>query len=95
MGRRRTYDAFISYKHDPYVSRIAHTVLRRLERYRPPKGAGVRKKRLYLCIDDQNFAAAGIFNEQIHGALANSEYLIYLACPETLGSKYCLDEIQY
>lgn len=95
LQKEKRYDAFISYKHDPYVSRIAHTVLRRLERYRPPKGSGAQKKKLYLCIDDQNLAAAGILNKQIYEALANSEYLIYLACPETLGSKYCLDEIRY
>lgn len=92
---KRNYDAFISYKHDPYVSKIAHAVLRKLEHYRPPKGSGSQKKKLYLCIDDQNFATVGILNKQISGALDNSEYLIYLACPETLGSGYCLDEIRY
>lgn len=95
MNREKTYDAFISYKHDFYISKIAHTVLRRLEHYRPPKGSGAQKKRLYLCIDDQNFATAGNLNKQIREALENSEYLIYLACPETLESGYCLDEIRY
>lgn len=94
-GSQRNYDAFISYKHDPYISRIAHAVLRKLEHYRPPKGSGAERKRLYLCIDDQNLATAGILNKQICEALDHSEYLIYLACPETLGSKYCLDEIRY
>lgn len=92
---KRNYDAFISYKHDPYVSRVAHAVLRKLECYRPPKSSGAQKKKLYLCIDDQNFATAGVLNKQICEALDNSEYLIYLACPETLGSGYCLDEIRY
>lgn len=92
---KRNYDAFISYKHDPYISRVAHAVLRKLERYRPPKSSGAQKKKLYLCIDDQNFATAGVLNKQIYEALANSEYLIYLACPETLCSGYCLDEIRY
>lgn len=91
----RNYDAFISYKHDPYISKVAHAVLRKLERYRPPKSSGAQKKKLYLCIDDQNFATAGVLNKQIYEALANSEYLIYLACPETLCSGYCLDEIRY
>lgn len=91
----QNYDAFISYKHDRYVSIIAHAVLRKLEHYRPPKGSGAQKKKIYLCIDDQNFATAGILNKQMYEALAKSEYLIYLACPETLGSDYCLDEIRY
>lgn len=95
MNKGKKYDAFISYKHDSYISGIAHTVLRKLEHYRPPKGSGIQKKKLYLCIDDQNFAAAGILNKQIQESLSNSEYLIYLACPETLGSTYCLDEIRY
>lgn len=92
---RRTYDAFISYKHVPYVSKVAHAVLRRLEHYRPPKGSGAQKKRLYLCIDDQNLETAGDLNKQLHEALDHSEYLIYLACPETFNSIYCRDEIRY
>lgn len=96
MDRKKEYyDAFISYQHNPYTSRIAHTVLRRLEHYRPPKGLEAQKKKLYLFIDDQNLAAAGVLDRQICGALAHSEYLIYLACPETLRSHYCLDELRY
>lgn len=95
MNGEKTYNAFISYKHDFYISKIAHTLVRRLEHYRQPKGFGAQKKRLYLCIDDQNFAAAGSLNKQIREALENSEYFIYLACPETKGSGYCLEEIRY
>ncbi len=95
MDSGKKYNAFISYKHNPHISKIAHSILRKLEHYRPPKDCGIGKRKLSLCIDDQNFAAAGVLNKQIYEALANSEYLIYLACPETLDSPYCLDEIRY
>lgn len=56
---RKNYDAFISYKHSPHISKVAHAVLRRLEHYRPPKNSGAEKKKLYLCIDDENLAVSG------------------------------------
>lgn len=94
MYEKRKFDAFVSYNHAFFISRIAHYIVYKLEHYHAPRISGLSKKKLHLCIDDQTFAAGGVLTEQIHEALSNSEYLIYLACEETAKSDYCLDEIR-
>ncbi|MCH5248966.1 MAG: TIR domain-containing protein [Lachnospiraceae bacterium] len=94
MYEKRKFDAFVSYNHAPFISRIAHYIVHRLEHYRAPRISGLSKKKLHLCIDDQTFATGGVLTEQINEALSNSEYLIYLACEETAKSNYCLEEVR-
>lgn len=94
MYEKRKFDAFVSYNHDFFISRIAHYIVHKLEHYHAPRISGLSRKKLHLCIDDQVFAAGEILTEQIYEALANSEYLIYLASEETAKSAYCLDEVR-
>lgn len=91
------YDAFISYKHAELDSYIAKKVHKFLETYRVPKSA-VRltgKKRINRVFRDQEELPIGSdLGGNIEAALRESEYLIVICSPRTLGSEWVLKEIR-
>lgn len=95
------YRAFISYSHRDWVfSRRLH---RRLERYRPPRGAfgaappgdkwSTRIKPVFR--DQEELASSDNLSASIQEALDGSEILIVLCSPASAKSRWVNEEIRY
>ena len=94
---KRTYTAFISYRHKPLDTQVAQRLHTMIERYRVPKG--LRKdgrKHLGLVFRDRDeLPLSNNLTEDIYKALDNSEFLIVVCTPDTPQSLWCRREIQY
>ena len=95
------YRAFISYSHRDWAfSRRLH---RRLERYRPPRGAfgaeppgdkwSTRNKPVFR--DQEELASSDNLSASIQEALDGSEILIVLCSPASAKSRWVNEEIRY
>ncbi len=90
------YDAFISYRHAPLDMEIAKKVHTGLETYHVPGAVQKKtgKKKIERVFRDQDELPIGSdLNENIAGALRESEYLIVICSPETPGSYWVAKEI--
>lgn len=93
----RHYNAFISYRHAPADSRIAAMVQRALEHYRIPGNIrqeyGIRRiERVFR--DKEELPITTNLNEDISGALANSDFLIVICSTSTCQSVWVEKEIE-
>ena len=91
------YDAFISYRHANLDTEIAKKVHTGLETYHVPKAVQKKtgKKKIERVFRDQEELPIGSdLNENIAGALKESEYLIVICSPETPGSYWVNKEIE-
>ena len=90
------YDAFISYRHAPLDMEIAKKVHTGLETYHVPGAVQKKtgKKKIERVFRDQDELPIGSdLNENIAGALRESEYLVVICSPETPGSYWVAKEI--
>jgi WD40 repeat protein len=89
------YDAFISYKHDapghPIDSRLAAAVQAGLHRFAKPWH---RRRALNVFRDTTDLAASPDLWPSVERALADSRYLILLACPEAATSPWVDRELK-
>ena len=91
------YDAFISYRHAPLDMEIAKKVHTGLETYHVPGAVQKKtgKKKIERVFRDQDELPIGSdLNENIAGALRESEYLVVICSPETPGSYWVAKEIE-
>ncbi|MBO4653259.1 MAG: TIR domain-containing protein [Lachnospiraceae bacterium] len=92
-----TYDAFISYRHTPLDMEIAKKVHTGLETYHVPAAVQKKtgKKKIRRVFRDQEELPIGSdLNDNIAGALRESEYLIVICSPNTPGSYWVNKEIE-
>jgi hypothetical protein len=92
------YKAFISYRHVPLDREWASWLIHQLETFRTPralarKGVSPRVGRIFR--DDDENSASGSLSISIREALNASEYLIVVCSPDTPGSQWVRNEIQY
>lgn len=90
------YDAFISYRHAPLDMEIAKKVHSGLENYHVPAATQkkIGKKKINRVFRDQEELPIGSdLDDNISGALAESEYLIVICSPRTPGSYWVCKEI--
>ena len=91
------YDAFISYRHTPLDMEIAKKVHTALETYHVPGAVQKKtgKKKIRRVFRDQEELPIGSdLDDNISGALANSEYLIVICSPNTPESYWVCKEIE-
>ena len=91
------YDAFISYRHSPLDMEIAKKVHTGLETYHVPGAVRKKtgKKKIQRVFRDQEELPIGSdLNDNISGALAQSEYLIVICSPRTPESYWVCKEIE-
>lgn len=91
------YDAFISYRHTPLDMEIAKKVHVGLETFKVPvpvkKKTGKNKiERVFR--DQEELPIGSDLNDNISGALANSEWLIVICSPRTPESYWVCKEIE-
>ncbi len=92
------YDAFISYRHAELDSFVAENIHRRLEKFRLPKSVikkyGITKTRIERVFRDvEELPLTDNLSDPINNALSNTDYLIVIATPRYLQSRWCLQEI--
>lgn len=94
---KRTYAAFISYRHAPLDTAVAERLHRTLEHYVIPKEQRRNgEKHLGLIFRDRDeLPLSSDLTRDIYEALDNSEYLIVVCSPETPKSKWVAREIEY
>ena len=91
------YDAFISYRHTPLDMEVAKKLHKTLETYHIPRSVQKKtgKKRINRVFRDQEELPIGSdLNDNISGALKESEYLIVICSPNTPESYWVLKEIE-
>lgn len=98
MKTTTTYDAFISYNHNPRDMRIAKELQTRLEHYNVPKDLqtkyGTRRiERVFLDVGELGVSAD--LNDTIKEALNNTDYLIVISSPESKQSPWVKKEIEH
>ena len=93
----RRYIAFISYRHLPLEMATAKKLHKRIERYLIPKDLRKdgRKKLGYVFRDQDELPISSNLNDNIEQALDRSEFLIVICTPETVKSKWVLEEVSY
>lgn len=90
------YDAFISYRHAPLDLEMAKKVHSGLENYHVPAATQkkIGKKKINRVFRDQEELPIGSdLDDNISGALAESEYLIVICSPRSQGSYWVRKEI--
>lgn len=85
------YDGFISYKHGRR-ERLAHCLEHQLGRFAKPL---FRVRALKLFLDQGELHAALDLRERLEQALADSNQLVVLACPEWASSGWCQMELDW
>ena len=85
------YNAFISYSHAA-DGRMAPSLQSALERFAKP---WYKLRNLNIFRDEASLSASPHLWSNIQTALDNSEYLIYMASPESAASKWVSKEIEY
>ena len=85
------YNAFISYSHAA-DGRMAPALQSALERFAKP---WYKLRNLNIFRDEASLSASPHLWSNIQKALDNSEYLIYMASPESAASKWVSKEIEY
>lgn len=91
------YDAFISYRHTPLDMEMAKKVHTGLETYHVPgavKKKTGKKKIQRVFRDEEELPIGSDLNDNISGALAQSEYLIVICSPHTPDSYWVCKEIE-
>ena len=96
-GKTYEYDAFISYRHTPLDKMAADKLQRLLERYTPPKSAGMApdRKKLHIFRDVTELPIGANLSDQLRRALERSRYLIVICSETTAQSPWCMEEIVY
>ncbi len=92
------YVAFISYRHIPWDSAIAQKLHTQIENYAIPKNVQLssgRKKMGRVFRDQEELPLSRDLTGDIYKVLDNSEWLIVIASPDYLTSKWCLAELDY
>ncbi|MCQ2494841.1 MAG: toll/interleukin-1 receptor domain-containing protein, partial [Lachnospiraceae bacterium] len=90
------YDAFISYRHAELDMEIAKKVHAGLESFKVPPSVQKRatKKRIRRVFRDQEELPIGSdLGENIATALYNSDFLVVICSPRTMGSEWVMKEI--
>jgi len=85
------HDAFISYAHEDKT--FAKLLQRALQRYTPPRGLPVPKRRLNIFRDDTDLVGSELADIAPH--LQGSRKLIVICSPNARASKYVNEEINY
>ena len=92
------YVAFISYRHIPLDSAIAKKLHTQIENYAIPKNVQLssgKTKMGRVFRDEEELPLSRDLSADIYKALDNSEWLIVIASPDYLTSKWCLAELDY
>lgn len=92
------YDAFISYRHCPFDSRIAAKLHKMLEHYHIPqiiRQLTGRKKISRIFRDKEELPLSSNLTQKIYDALDHSEYLILICSPESKASLWVQREVSY
>lgn len=86
-----TYDAFVSYSRDDkaFVERL----IKRLERFAPPKVLGLPARRLRVFVDTKDLVGTSYY-EAVERALSGARKLIVICSPSSRRSPYVEDEIR-
>ncbi len=95
---KRSYIAFISYRHLPLDSEVAKKVQRHIEHYTIPKerrNATGKKHFGMVFRDEDELPTSPNLSDNIKEALDHSRYLIVICTPETSKSLWCTAEIEY
>lgn len=92
------YDAFISYRHCELDSFVAESIHKRLENFKLPasviKKCDLKKTRIERVFRDvEELPLSDNLSDPISNALENSEFLIVIATPRYLESKWCMKEV--
>lgn len=88
------YKAFISYRHQPFDRKVAVSLQKHLETFKPPKSLEKNEKwRVFR--DETELPTSADLSQDIREALENSEYLIVICSSMLAQSKWCREEISY
>lgn len=91
------YDAFISYRHAPHDSFVATNLHKKLEGFKLPKSVkkSTSKKRIERVFrDEDELPLSDNLSDPINNALLSSDFLIVIATPRYLESRWCQKEIE-
>lgn len=92
----RKYIAFISYRNVPLDAAVARSLHRQIERYVIPRALRKDRKRFGEVFRDQEeMRATHDLRQELKDALDQSEYLIVVCSPDTAGSRWVREEIEY
>ena len=91
------FDAFISYRHNDRDKAIADKLQKLAEQYRSPCDGeyikkGQRIQRIFT--DRSELPMSADLGAAIHTALEKSRFLLVIACPEYMQSKWCMEELK-
>lgn len=95
---QRHYDAFISYRHEEFDSKVAAYIHKGLEAFRVPRALnrdGMRYSIKRVFRDQEELPTSPDLSRSIADALANSRYLIVVCSPSTPVSKWVEKEVEY
>lgn len=92
------YDAFISYRHCEPDSFVAENIHKRLENFKLPASVIKNCNPSKTCIervfrDVEELPLSDNLSDPISNALENSDFLIVIATPRYLESKWCMKEV--
>lgn len=91
------YNAFISYRHLTRDIKLVRVMQKLLEAFRAPcDGEYIRKgeriERLFT--DRSELPMSADLGASIRNALSDSRFLVVMACPEYMESKWCMEELR-
>lgn len=91
------FDAFISYRHTDRDKKVVDTIQKLTENFRSPcDGAHIRKgdriRRLFT--DRSELPMSADLGASITDALSQSRFLLVIASPEYLQSRWCMEELR-
>ena len=90
------YDVFVSYRHVRPDADVARAVARLVEGYVVAGSVGgVVKRRGFRVFRDVEELASGELGVLIESALAESEFLVVVCSPRTVGSVWCMREVEF
>lgn len=89
---RRSYDAFISYRHRAVDKDCAVRLQKLLERHKITDPATGKKRRLRVFRDETELPTSGDLGADIREALENSRFLIVICSESLRESRWCMEE---
>ena len=85
------YDAFLSYSHEDAA--MAERISRRIRSYRPPRAAGLTRKKLEVFRDRERLTANPDLGQLLADTVGAADHLVLLASPASARSTYVNQEV--